>query len=130
MAGIESIGSDHEQLLPEQGVLTHANHYETERFRPVDWYEQVVPCSKARGERIRELVREHFGRLTPEVMMEIMRDHQNHPSGLCRHRDPKAPEVAASETRASIIMTPEDRTMRVAFGTPCERDYHAYTLDG
>lgn len=130
MAGIESLGGDHEQLLPENGVLTHSNHYETARFQAEDWSEQVVPCTKNRGERIRALVRERFGQLTPEVMMEIMRDHQNHPSGLCRHRDPDAPEVAASETRASIIMTPADRTMRVAFGTPCEREYHTYTLDG
>lgn len=128
MVGIESIQDDYQVLLPEKDVLVHSNHYLIERFKEVDMVNDLVPDSPKRFETISRLIDQHYGQITPEIMMEIMADHYNHPYSICRHVDETTPPQFHSETLCSFIMIPENRTMLIAYGNPCKYEYIKYQL--
>jgi isopenicillin-N N-acyltransferase-like protein len=117
--GVESIPGRLEVLTPENGVLVHANHYETEAFRPLDQGLAFMPDSPPRAARMRELVLARHGRITPEDMLEVLGDHHGGPHGICRHPHPDVPPAMASESRASFLALPAEGVMWVCAGPPC-----------
>jgi isopenicillin-N N-acyltransferase-like protein len=128
MTGIEAVADDVNLILPEKDVLVHANHYETERFKAADWTTQLIPDTCARAGRMRELIESAYGRITPEIMMEILADHEGHPNSICRHVDPAKPPELASTSRASFVMVPAEGLMYIAAGPPCEFQFMEYRL--
>ncbi len=128
MTGIEAVSDDIHLILPENDVLVHANHYETDRFRAVDWTPQLIPDSCTRAERMRKQIGNSFGTITPAVMMGILADHEGHPNSICRHVDPAKPPELASTSKASVVMVPAEGLMYIAAGPPCENEFVEYKL--
>lgn len=128
LAGIESTYDDHAIIDPAAGVLVHANHYESERFKKTDGAYTYIPDSFHRANRLRQLISEAHGTITPESMMRFLGDHDGHPKSVCTHVDPSVPPVFAALSVASWIMVPEQQRMLVAAGPPCEHEYVEYTV--
>lgn len=63
----------------------HTNHYLTGEFTPHERQDLADSCPRL--ERLRELVKQHWGRIDVEVMKELLADHQGDPAGICRHGD-------------------------------------------
>lgn len=61
----------------------HTNHYLTPEFTPYE--DATLPDSCPRLDRLRELVKQHWGHIDVRVMKGIMADHQGDPGGICRH---------------------------------------------
>ncbi len=61
----------------------HSNHYVAPEFAAFE--DNTVPDSPARLCRMRALVRNSWGKITVEVLKEILADHEGDPAGLCRH---------------------------------------------
>jgi isopenicillin-N N-acyltransferase-like protein len=114
-------------LYPERDMLFHTNHYLTERFKGSDgsFFTFMEGDSYIRLERIKRLVDEHYGELTPEIMMNILSDHTDYPRSICKHADRG---VNLGETIAAIIMVPEDRVMYITYGQPCMYEFVKYQL--
>ena len=128
MQGIESVPGRHVLLEPDNGVLVHANHYESEEFKPLEAGLQIVPDSPARARRMREIISARHGQITVQDMMDALKDHDNGPGSICRHPDPNMPPALASDSRASIIMAPDEGVLWVSHGPPCENNYGEYSL--
>ena len=128
MLGIESIQDDFEIITPQKNILVHANHYLTERFKGYDMANLIVPDSFDRVDRIRTLINDKYGSITPEVMMSFMSDHDRYPYSICRHVDSNQPLGAASETLAAYIMIPETGFLYTAWGNPCVYEFEEYRL--
>jgi isopenicillin-N N-acyltransferase-like protein len=128
LTGIEAVADDINLILPVNDVLVHANHYETERFRAVDWTPQLIPDTCARAVCMRDRIMGVFGTITPEIMMGILADHEGHPNSICRHVDPAMPPELASTSRASFVMVPAEGLMYIAAGPPCEYGFAEYRL--
>ncbi|MEJ2639326.1 MAG: C45 family autoproteolytic acyltransferase/hydrolase [Desulfosarcinaceae bacterium] len=131
--GLESVANRHQVIEPQNGVVAHANHYETAAFQSGDLYPHVVPCSPARSRRMRSLIEGELTEtedeaLTAETMMAILRDHQGYPHSICRHVDPHQTAGMPSLTNASIVMLPREGRMFVAAGPPCENDYQRFRV--
>lgn len=127
LKGVELGLSGYEILYPEQGVVVHANHYESERFKVKDIFLPYVPDSPLRSARLTRLIEADYGKITPEYMMAYLSDHDNHPKGICAHVDPES-ELPPSATLASVIMVPKDKIMYIAIGNPCDNKYVRYEL--
>lgn len=128
MVGIESIQDDFQIIMPQNDILTHSNHYLTDRFKKNDMVDVLTPDSPDRIARISQLINEHYGKITLATMMEILADHDKFPCSICRHVDEtKAPEFA-SETLGAYIMIPADRKMFIAWGNPCQYEFMEYKL--
>lgn len=131
IVGFESTSDEFQILPPDNDILTHSNHYQTTTFKQVDGAYttfQDFPDTFLRTTRIRRLMERHYGDITPDLMMDILSDHNNYPNSICRHPDSSAPPGLMGETLASVIMVPEERKMFIAYGNPCQCAYLEYGL--
>ncbi len=129
--GLESTSEEYQIIDSENDILTHANHYLTERYRAVDGAYTTLrdfPDTFLRAKRIRRLLEQQYGDITPEVVMEILADHLNYPNSICRHPEPGGPPGLLGETLASVIMVPEERKMLIAYGNPCTCRFVEYRI--
>ena len=126
--GVELADTHYEVLFPEEEMMVRANHYLTDRFKPMDFFAKYWPDSYLRYNRLRVLMQKDWGRITPELMMKHLSDHHNHPKSLCTHVDPEA-TFAPSRTLASVIMVPEKGCIYIANGNPCRTPFLKYQLE-
>lgn len=128
MAGIESDFTRFAVRLPENGLMTHSNHYLTESLQTGDWGYGIFPDTYLRNHRMAELMRKNQGKLTLETAKQALRDHQGQPSSICRHQNLELPPEFRSESVASIICQPAEGVMHICLGPPCQNQYHAYRV--
>jgi isopenicillin-N N-acyltransferase-like protein len=128
MAGIESIYDGYTVLKPDRGILVHANHYETSRYEAYDQAHLFMEDSFKRAPRLRKLIDEYYGILTPEIMMTLLADHDGYPNSICRHVDTSLPVEFACISAVSVIMVPAERTMYLSAGQPCSSKYLEYSM--
>lgn len=129
---IESAPGDHAQVWltwPDPDALAHTNHYlaETGLKDVMRWY---APDSPFRHRRASTLLAEHRGRVHPAMLQAMLRDHVNHPAGVCAHPDPALPELEQDMSVASVLYDLESRTMWIADGQPCEVEYRRVEYAG
>lgn len=127
MVGIETKPDDFSILYPERGILAHTNHYLSERLRSGDGsFGLMEGDSYIRVQRIKRLIEEHYGELTPDMIIEFLSDHNNFPNSICAHFNTEMPR---GETLASVVMVPEDRLAYLVHGQPCCNEYQLVSLD-
>lgn len=114
----------------EGGILTHANYFKTDRFKSADLAPVYWPDSYIRCQRLFQLMKNHHGRLSVNVMQQLLQDHNNHPSSICRHPNPRNPLPMGRmvKTLVSLISCPKERKAYIALGNPCGNEYLEYQL--
>ena len=127
---IETTTDDLDIQFPERGILTHANYFKTDRFKSNDIAPMFLPDSYIRSHRLFELMESRHGSLSVDVMKQLLQDHNNHPSSICRHPNPRAPLPISKmmKTLVSVISCPEEQKAYIALGNPCENEYFEYSL--
>jgi isopenicillin-N N-acyltransferase-like protein len=115
---------------PERGIITHANNFKTDRFRNTDLAPTYWPDSFIRDQKLSRFMDNYYGRLSVDVMKQILQDHSNYPNSICRHPDPKAPLPMSRmiKTLISLISCPKERKVYIALGNPCENQFEEYQL--
>jgi isopenicillin-N N-acyltransferase-like protein len=133
---IEAAAGDHSRVWlhwPEPHTLVHTNHLLAETgARDVGrWW---APDSPFRHRRATDLLAAHAGEVHPAMVQALLRDHVNHPAGICAHPDPAAPEEERTQTVASLVLDLASMTLWLSDGPPCEHPYrrveYADFLDG
>lgn len=81
----------------------------------------LIPDSFFRQERIDELLRERP--VSVPLLQKALRDHTNHPDGICAHEHEDEQEFLRSATIASLIMDLSAAKLWVSDGNPCQRSY-------
>lgn len=116
-------------VLPDRDILAHSNHYLTPYLRyDCENDQSSFPDSWLREYRMRQLLEDRRGELTPELIMkEVLQDHRGWPDSICRHCDLTGPVGEQFETVFSCVATPEDGKLW-ACANPCENPYKLYTL--
>ncbi len=122
----ECLVNSYKRLLPQDGILAHANNFCDPEFAASDRLEDL-PDSAVRCERMYQLLKEAPRPLTVETLKEILADHANYPASICRHRSGK-PEKLPIKTNASFVAEPSSRTMHIAHGNPCQASWTTYSL--
>lgn len=125
---IEVTKDDISFLFPENGIITHANCYLTERFKHIDTIGTLAPDGYLRADRMTRLMNKHHGKLSVATMKQLMQDHNDYPDSICRHVDVSYPPDQRFETAASIVSIPAEGKMYVTNGNPCENDYVVYSI--
>lgn len=120
---IEAIPEFPAVLLPENGIVTHANHILS---RP------ELDSSKGkkfRGERLGELLRREAGTITADTIKKCLSDHEGFPDSICSHPDEGATDPHRTwKTVASLIFDLDALEFEVCRGNPCESEYKKYRL--
>jgi isopenicillin-N N-acyltransferase like protein len=124
---VETTPDGYATVQPQDGFVTHGNHFRSERYAPEDTLVASLPDSPLRGARIQSAFEAAGGRLTLESIKEALRDHSGSPTSICRHDtvNTKSP----MKTIASIIAEPDKGLLHVCRGNPCENEYTAYSVE-
>jgi isopenicillin-N N-acyltransferase like protein len=127
---VETTTNDVDIQYPENDIFTHANSFKAERFKSADTAPLLSPDSFVRTRRLYQLMEDRHGKITVDVMKQLMQDHNNHPGSVCRHQNPDAPLPIAKlmKTDASIISSPKEQKAFICLGNPCENEYIEYRL--
>jgi isopenicillin-N N-acyltransferase-like protein len=130
MMGVETVFEGCTFIPPEHDALLHTNHYITDEYKKNNELTQrFLPDSFPRSERINQLIKQHYGEITPELLKGLMADHANHPNSICYHIDPNRPHGTAAMTKMSVIMQLDQLKASVTFGQPCQNQYWDYYLN-
>lgn len=126
---LELTTTDADFLYTSGGWLVHTNHFESMRLRGGDTGLTTSMSSLARAARARRLLSivADRGEVSLDTFRIILSDHAYGAYAICRHVTPREPLLQQSATRASIIMDLAARTMYLAAGQPCKREYRAIT---
>jgi isopenicillin-N N-acyltransferase like protein len=130
IADIEVTSSDLDIHFAERGIITHANYFKTERFKGADMAPVLLPDSYIRCLRLFQLMEKQRGKLSVDVMQQLLHDHNNYPDSICRHPNPRAPLPLGRmmKTLLSLISCPKERKAYIALGNPCENEFEEYKL--
>ena len=122
---IEAAPGDHSQVWlswPAPDTLVHTNHYtcETGLKDVMRWH---TPDSPFRHRRATTLIEAARGRVDAASLQTVMRDHVNHPVGVCSHPDPALPELEQDMSVLGVLFDLQTATMWLADGQPCEHEF-------
>jgi isopenicillin-N N-acyltransferase-like protein len=110
------------------GCLTHANHF----VDPAGLGIEEAPnerrlYSQHRSKRLSELFHERLP-LTIEGIQDALRDRQEDPFGICRHRNPAEPPEMHYTTVTAVVMDLNTRTIHLTDGPPDTSPFQTITL--
>lgn len=114
-------------LLPEQGLLVHANHFLDPGFAREDLRVRQSPSSQLRNWVLRERLR-RGGPVSLERAMQALSDDRNAPYGVSAYPDPVRRPLERYCTLASLVMDPAAGALYVAAGPPSRHPYRRYEL--
>jgi isopenicillin-N N-acyltransferase like protein len=117
-------------LLPEGGLITHSNHFQT-ALPLVDRKAATSALTLLRPARARHLLEDAAAARTlePGDIVRALRDHYSHPDGICRHPDPGVPADQVVTSVYSLVMDLDRRELAIAPEPPCARPYERWRLD-
>ena len=116
-------------INPKNGVLSHANHFANPDILGV--FEPPNPrrhFSEFRQKRMETLLNAQKPLDIPDIQT-ILRDHNNNPQSLCRHRDNTLPESQHTITKTAMIMDLEEKKMWVTNGQPCVEEFEECSIN-
>lgn len=118
------------QVHPQQGLLVHANHFQSPvaLSKLVDRGVATTPDSLYRDLRVRSLIEPHLGKVTTDVVKTALFDDFETPWAVCR-----PPRMNTSNnlsaTVAMLVMEPARGMMEVAMLPALNRSFETYRLE-
>lgn len=116
-------------LMPERGVLVHANHFLSPDLARTDRWLGTSPGTLFRQYCLRSALDRATPTVTVPALQRMLSDHRNYPHSVCAHSDDRAAEYERYATIASIIYDLDAREVHLAPGSPCTTAYGRYQLD-
>lgn len=130
-ADIEIENGDFDVLYPRDGILVHTNHFVSPRL-PIlprkDTSKQKFPDTFVRLGRADKLLRKKGRDISEKDIMEVLRDHVEYPSSICRHEDLAAPKGKRMGTVFSMVVNLTQGKIYFCKGNPCEQGYEEYGI--
>ena len=118
---MEGSATDLEAIYIADDVMAHANHYVAPSMRRFERDRGVIANSIIRHNRADYLLRQNYGKLTPELFRTLLADHAGYPTSICKHG-------LESQTVFSIIVQVETLKSWIGRGHACETEYIEYQL--
>lgn len=125
---VENLPNDLLFLYPLDGILTHANHFESPMLRIRDTGKSTLADTIFRSRRLRRLLEARRGRLNVETIREALCDHFSYPDSICRHPDETHDKMDQWQTLSSIILDLTELTLRYTEGPACTGPYRVARL--
>ena len=119
---MEGSATDCEPIYIQEDILAHANHYTSLPMRQFELDRNSITGSVIRYNRALRLLRENYGKLSPQLFQKLLADHANFPGSICLHGE-------ESVTIFSLIIDLEELQCWIGPGRPCQTSYTEYRLD-
>jgi len=115
-------------LYAENGMIAHTNNYLDRAMQEVEDESDELISTRVRYFRALRLL-EQTNKHTIQTMQSVLRDHVNYPDSICNHAVHDIDPLDREKTITSLVMDLTARQMHVAWGNPCENQYHTYQMD-
>ena len=125
---MEGSATAFEALYGQDGWLVHTNHYTADTMVRFEENPHATMCSIARYNRAQKLVKGALGRVTPETIMKIQRDHASKPDSICRHESPADAPEDRVKTLFGVVINLTAGEAYVSGSTPCSTEYRVARL--
>ncbi len=125
---MEGSATAFDAMYGEDGWLVHTNHYLSPKMLTFERNPHEKFCSILRYNRATKRLKAALGRVTPETIMAIQRDHLSRPDSICRHGNPADKEEDRVKTLFGSIVDLTASEVYVSGSTPCETEYRTYRL--
>jgi isopenicillin-N N-acyltransferase-like protein len=119
---MEGSATDCEPIYIRDNIMAHANHYASFPMRKFEANRNYIGGSIIRHNRALRLLRENYGRLSPEVFQRLLADHADYPASICKHD-------GGSVTVFSIIINLSELCAWIGRGFPCQTTYFEHRLE-
>lgn len=119
---MEGSATDIEAIYIEKDYMAHANHYTHPAMRRFELNPNDNANSIIRYNRANYLLKENYGKLTPDLFKQLLADHGGYPTSICKHG-------FNSVTVFSIVIQVETLTAWIGRGFPCETIFTEYKLE-
>lgn len=128
---IEIENEDFDVLYPKDGILVHTNHFVSPRL-PIlprkDTCKYKFTDSFTSLGRADKLLRKKGKEISETDIMEVLRDHVEYPSSICRHDDMEQPKGKRMGTVFSMVVNLTEGKIYFCKGNPCEKSYEEYQI--
>jgi isopenicillin-N N-acyltransferase-like protein len=118
---MEGSATDIEAIYIKDDILAHANHYVSPQMREYEADRSEITNSLIRHHRASRRLREMYGQIDVNSMMEIIQDHTNYPASICMHG-------INYQTAYSMVIQLNELRCWIGKGRPCETQYFEYSL--
>src|SRR5437667_12303816 len=117
---------------PENGVLSHTNHFSNpDRLGVKQVLDEERRSTLHRYRRINQLltpIRDRNGKLSMTKAEAMLQDHNGRPESVCRHANSAFPEDERYQTVVSVVMDLYTGQLKATMGSPCENSYQILHL--
>jgi isopenicillin-N N-acyltransferase-like protein len=115
-------------LYAEDGYLAHTNHYLDRQMQAIESEPDELLSTRVRYFRALRLLK---GETLHSVksLQTIQRDHVNFPNSICNHAVEDLVPMDREKTINSLVIDLTARAMHLAWGNPCENQFHTFYLD-
>ncbi len=125
---MEGSATAFDAIYGDDGWLVHSNHYLSPKMLTFERNPHEKFCSILRYNRATKLLRATLGRVSPETIMKIQRDHLSRPDSICRHENLANKEEDRVKTLFGSIVNLTAGEVYISGSTPCETEYRTYRL--
>ena len=105
----------------DQDSVIHTNHYLTDEL--IKFEDNTLIDSPIRLQRMQYLIKNIYGNINLDNIKNILGDHFNFPSSICRHG------ADNMDTISGYIAAPENKTIYIRKGFGCEMNWQSYSFD-
>jgi isopenicillin-N N-acyltransferase-like protein len=114
-------------LYGEDGMMVHTNHYLDAKMQAIEDEPDELISTRLRYFRALRLLKQTNAH-TIKSLQAILRDHLNYPNSICNHYTEDISPLDREKTINSLIIDLNSKAMHIAWGNPCENQYHTYYL--
>jgi isopenicillin-N N-acyltransferase-like protein len=112
--------------MPENGILTHANHFLAPEFSREDARVAQQPDSLFRNDIMRRGLAAAGGAVSLADTQAILRDHRNLPEAVCSHPSPDKHPLESRTSVISVVADLDAGEFWMTRGPPCLSDYRPF----
>lgn len=110
------------------GIVTHTNHCVHPDLCAINEDFPELIQSGPRKQRVDALLAAAPRPIGLELLQDILRDHQDHPTSICRHAN-EHPDNGFWTSVWSLLIDAGNTRLHLTRGNPCEQPYEVYQLN-
>jgi isopenicillin-N N-acyltransferase like protein len=115
-------------LYASDGTMAHANHFLSARMQEIEYEPERLISSHVQYSRALRLLRS-TDKHTIKTLQSIQKDHVDFPNSICNHAITDSSALDREKTINAMVIDLTAREMHIAWGNPCENQYHTFHLD-
>lgn len=124
---VEVSARRYDVLYAHEGYIAHTNNYLSPHLQEIEYEPEKLIASRVQYYRALRLLRQ-TDHHTLKTLQAIQQDHVDYPNSICNHAV-VGRELDREKTINALVIDLTAREMHIAWGNPCQNQYHTFRLE-